>query len=179
MRIVSGKAAFLETERQVDDDARAAPRIAIDLAVAPHALRPFLDAFQPEMLAVIAAYWYPFHFDFRGDVIRARLAHFREVPLHAYYWSTELTAVSEILRKMTFFAPGGALLAVPRFRMPSAAWRGVWSVCALLLVTCLAFGIELGQVALPDKVVDSGDPMLQVLGAVAGWFAAVAVLHRR
>lgn len=125
---------------------------------------------------LMALFWYPF--DFRTDraFVSERLGSFGNVPFMAYYYGTEFRAVTEVLHKLVFFAPLGALLAWFVSGLPWL-WRGWATAASMLVIAGTALGIELGQVLLPDKNPDSTDGFLEGLGGLAGFllFRAVRV----
>lgn len=112
------------------------------------------------------------------EMIRQRYEGFWRVPFAAMYWGTEFNAVSQVLKKLLFFAPLGAIagavvlpLRVPR--IPRAAML----VALLAVAAGVAATIEMVQVFLPPHVPDITDVLLCTAGAAAGmllpaWFQA-------
>jgi glycopeptide antibiotics resistance protein len=102
---------------------------------------------------------------------------FSRPPLTAFYWGSELNAVSEMLRKTLLFVPLGGLLALSlRAWRPAAARSCFYIVAACLAAALWALGIELLQVWLPPHVTDFTDALLCTLGTVIGLLALGRVL---
>jgi glycopeptide antibiotics resistance protein len=130
--------------------------------------------------AVLAAvFWYPFNFDLQHTVLVERLSLLKQVPFYNYYYGTEFRAITEVLHKLTFFAPLGACLAYARQALPASRVRTGFDILAYSAFAAIALTIELGQVALPGKHPDSTDWMLETLGAVSGYLITLYVLARR
>jgi VanZ family protein len=122
--------------------------------------------------AVLATvFWYPF--DFRADwgFVNGRLESLRSVPFVAYYFGSELRAVTEVLHKMLFFLPWGLLLAgaggVLRetTRIPGVVLHSA----AVVAMLAASGAIEAGQIFLPARHADLTDMALECLGAAAGY----------
>jgi len=102
---------------------------------------------------------------------------FSRPPLTAFYWGTELNAVSEMLRKTLLFVPLGGLLALSlRAWRPAAACSPLFLAAACLAGALWALGIELLQVWLPPHVADLTDALLCTLGTVVGLLTIGPVL---
>jgi glycopeptide antibiotics resistance protein len=122
-------------------------------------------------------FWYPFGFSTDVAFLRERLPLLYQVPFHNYYYGSEFRAVTEVLHKLLFFAPLGALLALGRFQIRRfSPLRTLYTGMALVIMVGVPLLIELGQVGLPDKYPDSTDWMLKVLGAGAGFLLA-SIVH--
>ncbi len=83
---------------------------------------------------LLFVFWFPFDFRTDGAFLRERLHNFLgRVPFEAYYYGTEFRAVTEVLHKVLFFTPLGALLAwsVSRLRW---TWRGFGTFLSLVLI---------------------------------------------
>lgn len=118
---------------------------------------------------------YPFDFHLDDRFIRERISRVPRVIFASYYWGSEYNAVTQVMRKMLYFLPLGAILA-----WGSQSWRSpvAWTlyvVGCVLLVAGAATAIELVQLGLPGKIVDPTDAMLAVIGASAGWGVVVWV----
>ena len=120
---------------------------------------------------------YPFDFNLSGDFIRGRLDRVPRVPFASYYWGSEYNAVTQVMRKTLYFLPLGALLAWGRADVRSAAARVLYTLFSVVLVIGSAAGLELAQVALPGKIVDITDALLNVVGALAGWVGAAWLIR--
>jgi len=129
--------------------------------------------------AVLAAvFWYPYDFMVERAFLRERIALLLgRVPFHAYYYGTEYRAITELLHRVAFFAPLGAL---------AAAWirkgrRSGVVDAVLCLIPCglVAFVIEGGRLFVPSKQPDTIDPVLEIAGALTGFWIARAVMGRQ
>lgn len=129
--------------------------------------------------ALSFVFWYPFDFRTDGAFLRERLnSLMARVPFEAYYYGTEYRAATEVLHKVLFFIPLGALLAwfVAQLRW---TWRGFGTFVSLLLMAGTALAITLGRLALPEKNPDSMDGILQLLGGVVGFVIFRIMLSRK
>jgi len=130
------------------------------------------------MALLLFVFWYPFDFRTDGAFLRERLHNFLgRVPFEAYYYGTEFRAATELLHKVLFFSPLGALLAwfVSRLRW---TWRGYATFLSLLLIAFAALIVVVGRLAQPEKNPDSMDIVLQWLGGAMG-FVAIRVFFSR
>lgn len=126
---------------------------------------------------LVAVFWYPYDFIVDKTFLRERLALLLgRVPFHAYYYGTEYRAITELLHRMVFFAPLGALVAA---WLKRGRRSGVMDF-VLCLIPCgiVAFLIEGGRLLIPSKHPDSIDPALEIAGALAGFWIARAVMGR-
>jgi glycopeptide antibiotics resistance protein len=129
--------------------------------------------------ALLLLFWYPFNFRTDGAFLHERLHTFvTRVPFEAYYFGTEFRAVTEVMHKVLFFIPLGALLAwfVSRLRW---TWRGYGSFLSLLLIACTALIVVVGRLAQPDKNPDSMDIVLEWLGGGMGFTITRIILSRK
>jgi glycopeptide antibiotics resistance protein len=94
-----------------------------------------------------------------------------------YYFGTEFRAITEVFHKTLFFAPFGALLGWWVSGL-SWRWRGYAAAASLLACISVAFGIELGQVFLPEKFPDTTDWFLESSGGLIG-YVMFRTLHAR
>jgi len=128
--------------------------------------------------ALLFMFWFPFEFRTDGAFLRERLHTFMtRVPLEAYYFGTEFRAATELLHKVLFFIPLGALLAwfVSRLRW---TWRGYGTFFSLLLIAFTALVVVVGRLAQPEKNPDSMDIVLQWLGGTLG-FVVIRIYFSR
>jgi glycopeptide antibiotics resistance protein len=125
--------------------------------------------------ALCFVFWFPFDFRTDGAFIKSRLDFVQRVPFEVYYFGTEYRAITEVLRKMLFFAPLGGLLAWGVARQPWR-WRSLLFALAMLVLVLMPALIELGQVMLPEKVADTTDWLLAWLGGLAGYGVARRML---
>jgi glycopeptide antibiotics resistance protein len=130
------------------------------------------------MALLVFVFWYPFDFRTDGAFLRERLHIFLgRVPFEAYYYGTEFRAATELLHKVLFFIPLGALLAwfVSRLRW---TWRGYGTFFSLLLIALTALIVVVGRLAQPEKNPDSMDIVLQWLGGTLG-FVMIRIFFSR
>lgn len=143
----------------------------------PAGRTPSWSAWLPFTLAaawvalLMFVFWFPFDFRTDGAFIKSRLDFVQRVPFEVYYLGTEYRAITEVLRKMLFFAPLGGLLAWGVAR-ESWRWRGPAFALAMLVLAALPAVIEGGQLMLPHKIVDATDWLLAWLGGLAGYGVA-------
>lgn len=123
-------------------------------------------------------FWFPFDFRIDRTLIGARLSSLTDFPFYSYFYGTEFRALTAALRKILFFIPLGVSLAWAVRSSTMYRFRGALTFVALVLCGTAAAGIELGQVLLPDHVVDSGDLVLTTLGGMLGYWGARAVFRR-
>jgi glycopeptide antibiotics resistance protein len=128
---------------------------------------------------LMLVFWYPFDFRTDGAFLRMRLDTFlTRVPFEAYYYGTEFRAATELLHKVLFFIPLGALLGwfVSRLRW---TWRGYGSFFSLILILCTALIVVAGRLAQPEKNPDSMDVVLQWMGGALGFVMARVFFSRK
>lgn len=123
------------------------------------------------MGVLVFVFWFPFDFRIDGAFIKSRLGFIERVPFEVYYFGTEFRAITEVLHKILFFAPLGALLAWAVAGLPYL-WRSPAAIVAVGLIVLFALGVELGQVLLPGKFPDTTDWLLESLGGLAGYALA-------
>lgn len=116
---------------------------------------------------LLGVFWFPFHFqvaDLSGaDVVAA----FTRVPFYTYYFGSEFHAINELLRKVGFFVPAGLILGLAASLRAKVSTEMVRLHLGMLGL--LAFVIEFGQLALPGKVADVTDVLLEFGGAWLGY----------
>lgn len=122
-------------------------------------------------------FWYPFEFSADGLPLRERLDFLSRVPFHSHYIGNEFGAASEVLNKVLFFAPLGGLLAWWVSTL-SWKWRSMAGFAAFFAILFSALGIEAGQMYLPEKVPDTTDAFLEVLGGSMGYVLVRKFLAR-
>ncbi|WP_348754917.1 VanZ family protein [uncultured Aquincola sp.] len=123
-------------------------------------------------VAALAIFWYPFNFGWGGSSLAARWSDALRVPFVTYYAGTEFHALNELLRKSLVFLPGGLLWAgmAAQRSAGDAAQRRHWHRIGAVLALLLALVVEGGQLALPGKVADFTDALLEASGAWVGLF---------
>jgi glycopeptide antibiotics resistance protein len=129
-------------------------------------------------LVLLLLFWFPFDFRIERTFLGERIHLLERVPFHAYYYGTEYRAVTELLHKILFFMPLGALLAVGRSRMAPSVAREIYQLVALGMILAVPAGVELGQIALPGKNPDTTDWVLEVLGGAAGYLGLLYLRKR-
>ncbi len=115
------------------------------------------------LILAAGVFWYPFNFDLARLSTDATTTAFSRLPFTTYYFTSEFHAINELLRKLSFFLPGGLLLGL------MAQGRRQSAALPLALLALIAFGIEAGQLALPGKVADLTDALLESLGGWLGY----------
>jgi VanZ family protein len=112
---------------------------------------------------------FPFDFDLSGDFVRSRLARVPRVLFASYYFGSEYNAVTQVLRKMLYFLPLGAIVAWGFGAVRPGVQRVVYALSAAVVIVAAAVGLEAAQLALPGKIVDPTDAVLACCGALVGW----------
>lgn len=131
-------------------------------------------------LAVLTVvFWFPWEINTDRSFVADRLHGLFRVPFSTYYFGTEYRAITEVLRKLLFFMPGGALGAWAVHRMPPGALRRAGGAVAAVFIVGVALVVELGQVVLPGKVPDATDWFLESVGGLLGAIATWGWLVRR
>ncbi|MFN3543367.1 MAG: VanZ family protein [Thiobacillus sp.] len=126
--------------------------------------------------ALLFVFWFPFDFRSDGTFIKSRFELLWRAPFTAYYFGTEFRAVTELLHKTLFFGPLGALLAWGVARQPWR-WRGPLFAFSMIVLLFAPVIVEVGQLMLPQKFVDSADIMLAWGGGVLGYAFAQRLLR--
>jgi len=119
---------------------------------------------------ILFSFLYPFNFIADIEVVKERfLAFRREVPFQSYYFSTEYVAITALLRKITLFIPLGALLALVVSKISHPFWRRIGLLGSFTLILLFAYGVEIGQLFLADRVASNTDWFLEMLGGAIGY----------
>jgi glycopeptide antibiotics resistance protein len=130
-------------------------------------------------IVLAGVFWFPYDFSFERSEIRSGLGQFLSTPFHAYFYSTELRAATEALRKALVFLPMGGALAWA-FRPPQFdSVKGLVLIASAAFCAAVAGTIEIGQIALPSHTADMGDAIFETLGGLAGYVAVRAIALRR
>jgi glycopeptide antibiotics resistance protein len=123
------------------------------------------------MIALI--HWQPFDFHFDRSFLAARWRALSFVPFADYQSAPEYSAFDQILQKIFYFFPFGALLAsVPLVRSQRHAW--ILAAAAGAIVAAI---FELGQLALPERYASISDVLVETFGTWLG-FQVVRQWHR-
>lgn len=131
------------------------------------------------LAALTVVFWFPWEMNTDRSFMADRLRGLFRVPFSTYYFGTEYRAITEVLRKLLFFMPGGALGAWAVHRMPPGALRRAGGAVAAVFIVGVALVVELGQVVLPGKVPDATDWFLESVGGLLGAIATWGWLVRR
>lgn len=116
------------------------------------------------LMVVVMIYGFPFDVQWPQRGWSAFVDAFMHVPFITYFQRHEFGALSEILRKLLVFLPGGLfarLWLTSTTRTPSRM--------ALVWLALLSLLLEAGQVLLPDRVAELTDALLATFGAILGW----------
>lgn len=128
---------------------------------------------------VFAVFWYPFDFRTDGVFLRERVHQFlTQAPFAAYYFGTEYRAATEVLHKLLFFIPLGAMLGWFASRL-RYVWRGYAAFLSLGLIACVSAAVVAGRLAQPEKHPDIMDIALHWLGGLIGYMLAWKVFRMR
>ena len=122
-------------------------------------------------LGVLAAvFWYPFDFNTDASFVRERFNQASQrVLFEALYFGSEYRAYSVVLHKVGFMLPLGLLLGKVGGYLPASVPRSAVFAFVCLLLGWVACGIEVGQLALPGKVGDVTDVLIEFAGGVLGY----------
>ena len=136
--------------------------------------------FAGSCLVLAFIFWYPFDFILKKDFISDRLDNiFSRVPFYTYYYGTEYRAATELLHKTLFFAPLGFALALVQSSLSHPTLKNLFNIGAILMLGLVAFTIELGQLALPNRISDITDWLLEIIGGSAAYFFSLFIFKRR
>ena len=120
-------------------------------------------------LVLVAVFWYPYDFVQDQSLFLQRLQQLSRAPFSSYFFSSELLALTEILRKIIFFLPLGITLAMLLRPLIQRNLTGFATLITLIAGLAVAGGIELGQLLLPSKSIDSADVFFATLGTYMGF----------
>lgn len=124
-------------------------------------------------LLTLGIFWFPFNFSLDGVSLSAASSALTRLPFTTYYFTSEYHAINELLRKIGFFLPGGLLLGLALYKTDGLKRRA--TLAPVLLLGLLAATVEAGQLALPDKVADVTDALLESAGGILGYLIALWV----
>lgn len=130
------------------------------------------------LAVVVVIFWYPFDFRFEPGFVRERLLSLWRAPFTTYYFGTEFRAATEVLHKVVFFLPGGALLAFLSLRVERSIRRRIIAAGGLAFIGLVALAVEAGQAFLPSKVADLTDAGLETMGGILGYLTTGAIARR-
>ncbi len=127
---------------------------------------------------LLMIFWYPFDFHIDRAYLTTRVPMLFRVPFYNYYYGSEYRAATEVLHKMLFPAPLGALLALGLRRLPRSFPRNLYGVLTVIFIPALPLAIEVGKLALPNKFPDSTNWALETISIVAVYAATRWVENR-
>lgn len=116
-------------------------------------------------------FWFPYDFRLEPQLIKERLPQLYRAPFSAYYYGTEFRAITSLLSKLAFFFPLGVLIAHLKAVLPNNWPSSLVSTFMALCLMGIAASVELGQILLPEKSIDSADILVAILGGGLGYFA--------
>jgi len=141
---------------------------------------PWLALLAGYSLFLMAGFWYPFAMTRNRAVIRERLDDFlTRVPFLSLYLTDMSNAIKQLLVRVLMFAPIGMIWAIIANLARTAASRAILLTVGVVYATALAFGIEIAEVLMPDKIADSTEVLLCVIGALGGLTVTGRVLRAR
>lgn len=131
-------------------------------------------------LGVLAAvFWYPFDFNTDTGFVQERFIQAsHRVLFEALYFGSEYRAYSVVLHKVGFMLPLGLLLGKVGGYLPASVPRPAVFAVVCVLLGVVACGIEVGQLALPGKVGDKTDVLIQFAGGALGYGVYVFATSR-
>lgn len=150
-------------------------------SITPNEIPPKRTSYQSSLLVIslgliagwltvlLLIFWFPFNFQLETEFIKERLSLLYRAPFSAYYYGTEFRAVTSLLTKLAFFFPLGALLAHLKTGLPRSWPNSLVTTMSTALLIGIAAIIEVGQIALPDKSVDSADILVAIAGGLLGY----------
>ena len=115
---------------------------------------------------MLTIFWFPFDFDAARFTLSRTQGSLTHPLLTNYYFGSEFRATNELLRKVGFFIPGGALCVAMSHRAGTLR-SPRWLFCTAL-ITALALLIEAGQLLLPSKYADLTDVLIMTAGGILG-----------
>lgn len=136
-------------------------------AIASVIKRRWLALWSAWAVVLLGVFWFPFHFQVAAVSGADVLAAFTRVPFYTYYFGSEFHAINELLRKVGFFLPAGLILGLV-VSLSAKVTPGLVRL-HLGMLGLLALVVELGQLALPGKVADVTDALLEFGGAWLGY----------
>lgn len=129
------------------------------------------------LVVVVVVLWQPFDFTTDRAFLSERARRLSLIPFRAFYFSTELRAVTELVRKTLLFMPLGVAAALAAHAVPRG-WRPAAGAAALAAVAGIAAVIEAGKIFLPSRTFDLGNVLLEVGAAALGYWLVAAVRDR-
>jgi len=115
-------------------------------------------------------FWFPYDFRIEPQLIKERLLQLYRAPFSAYYYGTEFRAITSLVSKLAFFFPLGVLMAHLKAGLPRSWPNSLITTCLVIFLIGIAAIVELGQVLLPVKSIDSADILVAIAGGLVGYF---------
>lgn len=127
------------------------------------------------ILMVFCVFWFPFNFQTNGVSFESAWIALTRIPFLMLFEGSELNAINEMLRKIAFFVPGGAIwcLGMAAFRKNDQKIRS--KLIGFFALICVAIAVETGQLFIPGKFADFTDVLLETGGALIGMLASTWV----
>ena len=121
-------------------------------------------------LVLFLVFWFPYDFRIEPQLIKERLPQLFRAPFSAYYYGTEFRAITSLLSKLAFFFPLGILMAHLKVGLPRSWPNNLVTTSLILFLIGIAAIVELGQILLPVKSIDSADIFVAIAGGLTGYF---------
>ena len=121
-------------------------------------------------LILFLVFWFPYDFRIEPQLIKERLPQLFRAPFSAYYYGTEFRAITSLLSKLAFFFPLGILMAHLKVGLPRSWPNNLVTTSLILFLIGIAAIVELGQILLPVKSIDSADIFVAIAGGLTGYF---------
>ena len=121
-------------------------------------------------LILFLVFWFPYDFRIEPQLIKERLPQLFRAPFSAYYYGTEFRAITSLLSKLAFFFPLGVLMAHLKVGLPRSWPNNLVTTSLILFLIGIAAIVELGQILLPVKSIDSADIFVAIAGGLTGYF---------
>jgi len=120
-------------------------------------------------IVLTLVFWYPFNFRIDAEAFKYRLESMHWVPFYAYYYGSEYNALTEVIHKVLFFIPLGAIFRIFVSSLRYSSYMRLIEIGAFILIAIVAFSIEIGQLFLPNKNSDFTDFVLETIGGLIGY----------
>ena len=103
-------------------------------------------------------------------MITQRLDELFRVPFSSYYSGSILSAITGVFQKVLFFIPLGGAFSAMLVRLRGRGFDGLLTWMALFAGICVATGIELVQILIPEKAPGATDIIIETAGCMAGYY---------
>ena len=119
---------------------------------------------------LVIVYWYPFNFQIDKTLISDKINSYFSVPFASYYFGSEYLAITQVFRKFLFAMPLGISLALLSMSHTPLSFKPVLKVSYFFIIFGIFFGLELGQILVPDRTANFTDVILSSIGGLFGFF---------